>query len=77
MTAIDDMTDAEVDALYEECADRLREHVEHKLGRDPGCGQCLYCHSCGERVCSLRVFIYLVDHGLVRHRRFGNHVGAA
>lgn len=72
-----DLTDAEVDALFDAAAERLREHAEHKLGQDQGCGQCLYCHTCQVRVCSYDVFVYLVDSGTVRHRRFGNHVGIA
>lgn len=77
MRTPDDLTDAEVDEMIEAAADRLREHADHKLGGDPGCGQCLYCHTCSERICAYDVFIYLVDSGQVRHRRFGNHIASA
>jgi ferredoxin len=70
------MTDVGTEVLLvEEARERLQEHVEHKLGFDPGCGQCMYCHTCGVRICSGDLFVWLVDQGVVRHARFGNAGG--
>lgn len=62
--------DPKVDQLVRDAIARLDEHVRHRLGSDPGCGQ--WCATCEERIMAHEMFVDVIDRGWYRHVRFGN-----
>jgi hypothetical protein len=71
MTHIDEVSDREIDRLYREATVRLEEHAGCLLhAADAGCGQCLFCYSCGVRLAALDVVAYLAKLGAVGHLRY-------